>query len=102
MFYVKNILCIVNAYFPSGNMERLDLKENIETLVTSEKTYEIISKELKDENPDCCGFFARSVRLFCRDNQINKKSLLEEEKVDSIVKEEVLQVIVYVFTFIKR
>ena len=80
MFYVKIILCIVNAYFPSGNMERLDLKENIDKLVTSGKTYEIISKELKDQNPDCCGFSARSVRRFCRDNQINKKSLLEKRK----------------------
>ena len=82
-------------------MERLDLKENIEKLVKSGKTYEVISKELKDQNPDCCGFSARSVRHFCHDHQIDKKSLLGKEKLDSIVKEEVLQVKVYVFTFIK-
>ena len=82
-------------------MERLDLKENIEKLVKSGKTYEVISKELKDQNPDCCGLSARSVRRFCRGHQIVKKSLLEKEKLDSIVKEEVLQVTVYVFTFIK-
>ena len=82
-------------------MERLDLKENIEKLVKSGKTYEVISKELKDQNPDCSGLSARSVRRFCHDHQIDKKSLLEKEKLDSIVKEEVLQVKVYVFTFIK-
>ena len=82
-------------------MKRLDLKENIEKLVKSGKTYEVISKELKDQNPDCCGLSARSVRCFCHDHQMDKKSLLEKEKLDSIVKEEVLQVKVYVFTFIK-
>ena len=82
-------------------MERLDLKENIEKLVKSGKTYEVISKELRDQNPDCCGLSARSVRRFYHDHQIDKKSLLEKEKLDSIVKEEVLQVKVYVFTFIK-
>ena len=82
-------------------MERLDLKENIEKLVKSGKTYEVISKELKDQNPDCCGLSARSVRRLCHDHQMDKKSLLEKEKLDSIVKEEVLQVKVYVFTFIK-
>ena len=82
-------------------METLDLKENIEKLVKSGKTYEVISKELKDQNPDCCGLSARSVRCFCHDHQMDKKSLLEKEKLDSIVKEEVLQVKVYVFTFIK-
>ena len=82
-------------------MGRLDLKENIEKLVKSGKTYEVISKELKDQNPDCCGLSARSVRCFCHDHQMDKKSLLEKEKLDSIVKEEVLQVKVYVFTFIK-
>ena len=101
MFYVKNTLCMVNAYFPSGNMKRLDLKENIEKLVKPGKAYEVISKESKDQNPGCCGFSARSVRRFCCDHQIDKKSLLEKEKLDSIVKEEVLQVVVYVFTFIK-
>ena len=82
-------------------MKRLDLKENIEKLVKSGKTYEVISKELKDQNPDCCGLSARSVRRLCHDHQMDKKSLLEKEKLDSIVKEEVLQVKVYVFTFIK-
>ena len=82
-------------------MERLDLKENIEKLVKSGKTYEVISKELKDQNPDCCGLSARSMRHFCHDHKIDKNSLLEKEKLDSIVKEEVLQVKVYVFTFIK-
>ena len=82
-------------------MERLDLKENIEKLVKSGKTYEVISKELKDQNPDCCGLSARSVRRFCQDHQIDKKSILEKEKLDSIVKEEMLQIKVYVFTFIK-
>ena len=52
-------------------MERLDLKENIEKLVKSGKTYEVISKELKDQNPDCCGLSARSVRCFCHDYQID-------------------------------
>ena len=82
-------------------MERLDLKENIEKLVKSGKTYEVISKELKDQNPDCCGLSAKSVGYFCHDHQIDKKSLLEKEKLDSIVKEKVLQVEAYVFTFIK-
>ena len=82
-------------------MERLDLKENIEKLVKSGKTYEVISKELKEQNPDCCGLSVRSVRRFCHDHQIDKKSLLEKEELDSIVKQEVLQVKVYVFTFIK-
>ena len=92
---------MVNAQFPSGNMERLDLKENIEYLVKYGKTYEVISKELKGQNPDCCGLSTRSVRCFCHDHQIDKKSLLEKEKLDSIVKEKVLQVEAYVFTFIK-
>ena len=82
-------------------MERLDLKENVEKLVKSGKTYEVIFKELKDQNRDCCGLSTRSVRRFCYDHQIDKKSLPEKEKLDSIVKEEVLQVKVYVFTFIK-
>ena len=42
-------------------MECLDLKENIEKLVKPGKTYEVISKKLKDQNPDCCGLSARSV-----------------------------------------
>ena len=41
---------MVDAYFPSGNMEHLDLKENIEKLVKSGKTYEVIFKELKDQH----------------------------------------------------
>ena len=67
----------------------------------SGKTYEVISKELKDQNPDCCGLSAKSVGYFCHDHQIDRKSLLEKEKLDSVVKEEMLQVKVYVFTFIK-
>ena len=54
-------------------MERLDLKENIEKLVKSGKTYEVIFKELRDQNPDCCGLSARSVRRFYHDHQIDKK-----------------------------
>ena len=101
MFYVKNTLCMVNSYFPSGSMERLDLKENIEKRVKSGKTSEFISKELKNQNLDHCGLSARSVRSFCCDHQANKTSLLGKGKLGSIVKEDVLQVIVYVFTFIK-
>ena len=82
-------------------MERLDLKENIENLVKSGKRYKVISKELKYQNPDCSGLSASSVRHFCHDHQIDKKSPLEKEKLDSIVKEEVLQVKVYVFTSFK-
>ena len=82
-------------------MKSLDLKENIEKLVKSKKTYQVISKELKDQNPDCCGLSARSVRRFCHGYQIDKKSLLEKENLYLIVKEEVLQVKVCVFAFIK-
>ena len=82
-------------------MEHLELKENIEKLVKSGKTYEAISKELKDQHPDCYGLSARSVRRFCCDHRIDKKSLVEKEKLDSFVKEEVLKVIVNVFTFVK-
>ena len=81
--------------------ERLDSKENTEKLEKSGKTYEVISKRLKDQNPDCWSLSARSVRRFCHDHQMDKKSLLEKEKLDSIVKQEVLQVKVYIFTFIK-
>ena len=42
-------------------MEHLDLKENIEKLSKSGKTYEVISKELKDQHPDSYGLSARSV-----------------------------------------
>ena len=63
---------MVNAYSLSSNMERLDLKENIEKLVKSDKTYEVISKELKDQHLDCCGVSAGSVRRFCRDHQIKR------------------------------
>ena len=80
-------------------MERLDLKENVKKLVKSGKTYEVISKELKEQNPDCCGLSVRSVRRFCYDYQIDKKSLLEKEKLDSIVKEEVLQVKVCLYFY---
>ena len=80
-------------------MGRLDLKDNIEKLVKSGKTYEVISKELKDQNPDWCGLSARTVRRFCHDHQIDKKSLLGKQKLDPIVKEEVLQVKGYAFTF---
>ena len=92
---------MVDAYFPSCNMEHLDLKENIEKLVKSGKTYEVISKELKDQYPDCYGLSARSMQRFCCDHRIDKKSLMEKEKLDSVVKEEVLKVIVNVFTFLK-
>ena len=92
---------MVDAYFPSGNMEHLDLKENIEKLVKSGKTYEVISKELKDQHPDCYGLSGRSVWRFCCDHWIDKKSLIEKEKLDSIVREEVLKVTVNVFTFLK-
>ena len=74
-------------------MKSLDLKENIEKLVKSKKTYQVISKELKDQNPDCCGLPARSVRRFCHGYPIDNLYL--------IVKEEVLQVKVCVFAFIK-
>ena len=80
-------------------MKRLDLKENTEKLVKSGKTNEVISKELKEQNPDCCGLSVRSVRRFCYDYQIDKKSLLEKEKLDSIVKEEVLQVKVCLYFY---
>ena len=66
MFYIKNTLCMVNDYFASGNMKRLDLKENIEKLVKSGKTYKVTSKELKDQHLDCRGLSARSVRRSCR------------------------------------
>ena len=81
---------MVNVYFPSGNMERLGFKENFEKLVKSGMTYEVISKELKYQNPDCCDLSVRLVRRFCRDHQIDEKSLLEKEKLDSILKEEML------------
>ena len=73
MFYVKNYLCMVHADFPSGNMEGLDLQENIEKFVKSGKTYEVIYMKLKDQYPDCCGLSARSVRYFCRDQKKKKK-----------------------------
>ena len=92
---------MVDAYFPSGNMGHLDLKENIEKLVKSGKTYEVISNELKDQHPDCYGLAARSVRRFCCDHGIDKKSLMEKENLDSIVEEEVLKIKVNVFTFVK-
>ena len=92
---------MVNGYFLSGNMESLDLKENIEELAKSGKTYKTISNELKDQSSDWCGVSSRSEQKFCRDHQTDKKSLLEKEKLDSFVKEKVLQVIVYVFTFVK-
>ena len=101
MFYVKNYLSMIYADFPSGNMEGLHLQKNIGKFVKSGKIYEAIYMKLKDQYPDCCGLSARSVRHFCRDHQINKRSLPKKRKLDSIVKEEVLQVIVYVFTFIK-
>ena len=82
-------------------MERLDLKENIEKLVKSGKTYEVISKELKYQNADCCSLSLRSVRRFCHDHDIDKKSPLKKEKTDLVVKEKLLRVKVYVFTFIK-
>ena len=84
-------------------MEHLHLKENIENLVKSGKAYEVISKELKDQKTniltavvslqDQCDVFVMIIR--------SMKSLLEKEKLDSIVKEEVLQVKVYVFSFLK-
>ena len=53
MFYVKapSAWLMLN-FLQATNMKRLDLKENIEKLVKSGKTYEVISKELKDQNPD--------------------------------------------------
>ena len=101
IFYIKRTLRMVDPYFPLDNMERLNSKETIEKLAKFGKAYEIISKELKDQHPDCYSSSKRSVRHFCRDNQIDKKSLIEKEKLDSLVKEEILQVIVYVFTFVK-
>ena len=84
-------------------MEHLHLKENIENLVKSGKACEVISKELKDQKTnilnavvslqDQCDVFVMIIR--------SMKSLLEKEKLDSIVKEEVLQVKVYVFSFFK-
>ena len=62
---------------------------------------ESISKELKDQNPHCCGLSAESVRRFRHDHQSDKKPLLEKEKLGSTVKEEVLQVKVCNITFIK-
>ena len=49
-------------------MKHLDLKENIKKLVKSGKTYEINFKELKEQNPGCCGLSARSVRLSYHDH----------------------------------
>ena len=49
---LKRVSVMVNAYSLSSNMERLDLKENIEKLVKSDKIYEVISKELKDQHLD--------------------------------------------------
>ena len=43
---------MVNGYFPSGNMESLDLKKSIEELAKSGKTYKTISNELKDQSSD--------------------------------------------------
>ena len=65
MFYIKNTLYMVYNYFASGNMKRLDLKENIEKLIKSGKTYEVTSKELKDQHLDCRGLSTRSVRRSC-------------------------------------
>ena len=70
-------------------------------ILKSGKTKEVIYKELKDQHPDCSDLSAKSVRRFCRDHQIDQKSLLEKEKFNSIVKEEVLQVIAYVLIFVK-
>ena len=36
---------MADAYFPLGNVEYLDLKENIEKLVKYGKIYEVISME---------------------------------------------------------
>ena len=73
---------MVDAYFPSDNMKHLDLKENIEELVKSGKTYEVIFKELKDQHPDCYGLSKRLVRRFCCDHWIDKKSLVGKKKIN--------------------
>lgn len=74
-------------------MERVVTVEQIERLVKSGKTYLEISKDLTDRYPNLRGFSVRSVRRFCHDHKIDKKSLLGKGKLDAVVEEEVLEVI---------
>jgi len=73
-------------------MEQVVTVEELSRLVKSGKTYAEISKILTDRYPSSRGFSQRSVRRFCHDNKIDKKSLLGKEKLDSAVREEVLEV----------
>ena len=66
--------------------------DRIKTLVLSGKTYEEISNILLQESSTGIGISARTVRRFCHDNHINKKSLLGKNALDEVVQHEVSKV----------
>ena len=68
--------------------------DTVKEFIISGKTYEEISEILKtrSSNGDFHGLSARSVRRFCKENQIDKKTLFNRESLDETVQNEVAQV----------
>ena len=63
--------------------------DRVKILVLAGKTYAEISKILISEAPATNGLSTRSVRRFCNDNNIDKKSLFGKEKIDELVEREI-------------
>ena len=67
--------------------------ERVRKLVLAGKTYEEISSMLREEASNLTrGLSARSVRRFCNEHKINKKSLFDKKSLANIVKREVDEV----------
>ena len=64
----------------------------VKELIKSGKSYEEISEILRNDNPNTRGLSRRSVRRFCHNNEINKKASLGKDRLDEMVRDEVLKV----------
>ena len=67
--------------------------ERVKKLILTGKTYKEISEILISEQPTARrGLSVRSIRRFCNDNQIDKKSLFGRKQLDETVQKELSKV----------
>ena len=64
----------------------------IKTFIDRGLSYEEISSELQFRYPAAGGFSERSVRRFCKENQINKNCTLSQKEKEELIRTSISQV----------
>ena len=66
--------------------------EEIRNFIEHGLSYEEISSELELRYPGITGFSTRSIRRFCKENNINKNCTLPKSEKEELIRRSVLQV----------